>query len=106
MPTQSVTPADEQRVLDAAPTQLFIAGEWREPRSGDVIDVTDPSTEQKLSAVADASPADAVAALDAACAAQEDWAATAPRDRGEMLRSAFEAMIARQDDLALLMTLE
>src|SRR3954447_23076576 len=106
MPTQPVTPADERRVVDAAPTQLFIAGEWRAPRSGDAIDVTDPSTEATLAAVADASAEDATAALDAACAAQDDWAASAPRDRGEILRRAYESMIERQDDLALLMTLE
>src|SRR3954462_14438382 len=106
MPTQPVTPADERRVVDAAPTQLFIAGEWRAPRSGGGNDVTDPSTEETLAAVADASAEDATAALDAACAAQDDWAASAPRDRGEILRRAYESMIERQDDLALLMTLE
>jgi succinate-semialdehyde dehydrogenase/glutarate-semialdehyde dehydrogenase len=56
--------------------------------------------------VADATPEDAVAALAAADAAQQDWAATAPRERGEILRRAFEAIAARKDDLALLMTLE
>jgi succinate-semialdehyde dehydrogenase/glutarate-semialdehyde dehydrogenase len=106
MPTQSVTAADERRVVDAAPTQLFIAGEWRAPSSGQAIDVTDPSTEQTLAAVADASADDAIAALDAACGVQAEWAATPPRERGEMLRRAYEAMIDRQDDLALLMTLE
>src|SRR5438105_12394674 len=106
MPSRSVTPAEERRVVGAAPTQLFIGGEWRAAGNGETIDVTDPSTEQTLTAVADATAEDARAALDAACAAQDDWAATAPRDRGEILRAAFEAMVERQDDLALLMTLE
>src|SRR4051812_49867479 len=101
MPTQPVTPADERRVIDSVPTQLFVAGEWRAPRSGDVIDVTDPSTEESLAAVADASAEDATAALDAACDAQDEWASTAPRERGEILRRAFEAMVERQEDLAL-----
>ncbi|MBK5230151.1 MAG: NAD-dependent succinate-semialdehyde dehydrogenase, partial [Thermoleophilia bacterium] len=48
----------------------------------------------------------AMAALDAAAAAQEGWAATPPRDRGEILRNVYERMIARADELALLMTLE
>ena len=39
-------------------------------------------------------------------AAQARWAATPPRDRGEILRRAFELITARADDLALLMTLE
>ena len=56
--------------------------------------------------MADASSADAMAALDAAVAAQPGWAATAPRLRGEILRRAFETLMDRIDDLALLMTLE
>jgi succinate-semialdehyde dehydrogenase/glutarate-semialdehyde dehydrogenase len=101
-----VTPEDERRVVAAAPTQLSIAGQWRPARGDATIDVTDPSTEQTLTAVADATAEDAVEALDAAVAAQGEWAATPPRERGEILRRAFEAMVERQDDLALLMTLE
>ena len=56
--------------------------------------------------MADATVADGTAALDAAVAAQADWAATPPRDRGEILRSAFESITERADEIALLMTLE
>jgi succinate-semialdehyde dehydrogenase/glutarate-semialdehyde dehydrogenase len=101
-----MTAADEKRVLDAAPKQLFIGGEWRDSSSGTTLDIEDPSTESALCAVANGTPEDAKAALDAACAAQSDWAATPPRDRGEILRRTFELMNARADDLALLMTLE
>ncbi|HRD14638.1 MAG TPA: NAD-dependent succinate-semialdehyde dehydrogenase, partial [Mycobacterium sp.] len=45
-------------------------------------------------------------ALDAACAVQAEWAATPPRERGEILRSVFETIIERTDELAALMTLE
>jgi len=100
------TRADEQRVLDAVPTQLYIGGRWRDATGGATFAVDDPSTEQDLVRVADGTPQDAVAALDAAVAAQDAWQGTAPRERGEILRRAFEAMIARRDDLALLMTLE
>jgi succinate-semialdehyde dehydrogenase / glutarate-semialdehyde dehydrogenase len=102
----TVTAADEKRVLDAAPKNLFIGGEWRDSASGATLDIEDPSTERALCAVADGTPADATAALDAACGAQGEWAATPPRDRGEILRRTFELMTARVDDLALLMTLE
>lgn len=102
----TVTAADEKRVLDAAPKKLFIGGEWRDSANGATLDIEDPSTETALCAVADGTPADATAALDAACDAQESWAATPPRDRGEILRRTFELMNARADDLALLMTLE
>jgi succinate-semialdehyde dehydrogenase/glutarate-semialdehyde dehydrogenase len=102
----SVTAADEKRVLDAAPHQLFIGGTWRDATGGATLDIEDPSTEEALCSVADGTPEDATAALDAACGAQADWAATPPRDRGEILRRTYELMNKRADDLALLMTLE
>ncbi len=98
--------ADEARVVDAVPTGLFIGGAWRAAAGGRTLTVDDPSTGKALCEVADASPEDGVAALDAAVAAQAAFAAMAPRERGEILRRAFELMTARIDDLALLMTLE
>jgi len=96
----------EQEVVKACPTELFIAGKWRAAESGKTLAVEDPATETTLCEVADASPADGVAALDAAVEAQADWAATPPRERGEILRRTYELMTERADDLALLMTLE
>ncbi|WP_166134991.1 NAD-dependent succinate-semialdehyde dehydrogenase [Nocardioides ochotonae] len=85
---------------------LFVAGGWR-PATGDRrFDVLDPADASVLTDVADADPADAVAALDAAVAAQHDWARTPPRERGEILRRAFELVAARTDDFAHLMSLE
>lgn len=98
--------AQEAAVVSSVPTGLFIAGEWREATGGARLDVEDPSTGEVLTAVADATVADGTAALDAAVEAQASWAATAPRERGELLRAAFEKIIERKDDLALLMTLE
>jgi len=86
--------------------ELFIAGKWRPADSGATFDVTDPATGATLCAIADASPDDGRAALDAAVAAQAGWAATPPRDRSEILRRAYELLTERTDDLALLMTLE
>ncbi len=96
----------EQKVVDAVPTGLWIAGSWREATGGGRIDVEDPSTGEVIATVADATAADGVEALDAAVAAQADWAAVPPRDRGEILRRAFDMITSRADDLALLMTLE
>jgi succinate-semialdehyde dehydrogenase/glutarate-semialdehyde dehydrogenase len=101
----TIMASDERRVLDSVPHQLLIGGEWREAEHG-TLGVEDPSTGEVLVEVADASPADAMAALDAAAAAGPAWAAMAPRERGEILRRAFETIIERSDDLALLMTLE
>ena len=96
----------EHAVVDAVPTGLLIGGQWRPATGGRTLDVEDPATGKTLTAVADATPADGLAALDAACAAQAAWAAYPPRERGEILRRAYDMMMARRDDLALLMTLE
>ncbi|TXL56560.1 NAD-dependent succinate-semialdehyde dehydrogenase [Aeromicrobium terrae] len=96
----------EKSVVDGVHPQLFIGGAWRDAEGGATFPVHDPSTGEVLVEVADASVADGTAALDAAVAAQADWAATPPRDRGEILRSAFESVTERADELALLMTLE
>jgi len=96
----------ERAVLDVVPTELFIGGLWRPASSSGTFPVEDPSTGETLLEVADAVPDDALAALAAAADRQAEWAAHPPRERGEILRRAFEALTARADDLALLMTLE
>jgi succinate-semialdehyde dehydrogenase / glutarate-semialdehyde dehydrogenase len=96
----------ENSLLARVPTGLFIDGKWRDSSDGRTLDVEDPSTGETLASVADATIADGAAALDAAVAAQADWAATAPRERSEILRKAFGAITARAEEFALLMTLE
>jgi succinate-semialdehyde dehydrogenase/glutarate-semialdehyde dehydrogenase len=96
----------EASVVGAVENRLFIAGEWRDAEGGKTLPVEDPSTGEMIATVADASPADGRTALDAAVDSQADWAATPPRDRGEILRRAFELITQRADDLALVMTLE
>ena len=98
--------ARESSVLDGVPNGLFIGGHWRNATGGQRFAVIDPATEQALCDVADGTSDDARAALDAAATAQADWAQTAPRERSEILRRAYERLNERKDDLALLMTLE
>ncbi|WP_026550094.1 NAD-dependent succinate-semialdehyde dehydrogenase [Arthrobacter sp. Br18] len=102
----AVTATRETEVLEQVPRGLLIGGDWRDSSSGAVFDVEDPATGRTLRSLADATPEDGVAALDAAVAAQRDWAGTAPRERGEILRRAFELVTRRAEDFALLMTLE
>ncbi len=85
---------------------LFIGGQWRQAASGIRFGVKDPADGSIITEIADASAEDALAALDAAVAAQADWATSAPRDRGEILRRAFELLTERADDFAELMSLE
>ena len=102
----TVTAEREQELLKSIPTGLLINGEWRDASSGKTLDVEDPATGKVLLSIQDANTDDAMAALDAAAAAQKDWALTAPRERAEILRRAFDLVIERADDFALLMTLE
>ncbi len=97
---------DEARVVEQVSKGLLIGGGWRGASGDKTLDVEDPSTGEVIAQVADADVSDGRDALDAAVDAQGDWAASAPRDRGEILRRAYELIVERTEDLALLMTLE
>jgi succinate-semialdehyde dehydrogenase/glutarate-semialdehyde dehydrogenase len=97
---------EEQTVVDSVPKQLYIGGEWRDAGGGGTLEVIDPSTEEPICAIADGTPDDAMAALDAAVEAQKEWAASPANDRAGILWKAFELMTERADELATLMTLE
>src|SRR3954467_10215192 len=101
-----MTASIERSAIESVKTQLFIGGEWRDASGGDTLDVEDPSTGDAIASVADATADHAKAAPAAAGAGQAEWAVHPPRERGEILRRAFEAMNANADDLALVMTLE
>jgi succinate-semialdehyde dehydrogenase/glutarate-semialdehyde dehydrogenase len=92
--------------LPDVPTQLFIGGSWRDASGGGTFSVDNPADGSSLVEVANGTVEDGKAAIDAAVAAQADWAKVPPRDRGEILRSAFEAVVDRADELATIMTLE
>ncbi|HET9633370.1 MAG TPA: NAD-dependent succinate-semialdehyde dehydrogenase [Terrabacter sp.] len=96
----------QESVLESVPKGLLIAGQWRDASGGKTLAVDDPATGEVLTHVADASVEDGKAALDAAVAAQAAWARTAPRDRAEILRAAYEKITERADEFAMLMTLE
>jgi len=84
--TALATATGERSVVDSVYRRLLIGGEWRDSSSGETLAVEDPATGEILCSVADATAGDAIAALDAAVEAGESWAATAPRERGEVLR--------------------
>ncbi|MFC3897629.1 NAD-dependent succinate-semialdehyde dehydrogenase [Lentzea rhizosphaerae] len=88
------------------PKQLFIAGTWVDAADGATMPVDNPATGEVVCHVADAGAKDAQLAVDAAVRVQEEWAATAPRARSEILRRAYDIIISRTDELALLMTTE
>jgi succinate-semialdehyde dehydrogenase / glutarate-semialdehyde dehydrogenase len=98
--------ATEQQVVAAVPAKLYVAGQWRDATGGGTLDVEDPATGEVLGQVADATPEDAQAALAAAHEAFATFRRTAPRERADVLRRAYDLVMERIDDLALLMTLE
>ena len=100
----SVTEERIASVIGAVPKGLFIGGQWIDTAPS--VKVENPATGEVLAEVADATPAQGLDALAAAVAAQEAWAATDPRARGEILRRTFELLVDRAEDFALLMTLE
>jgi succinate-semialdehyde dehydrogenase/glutarate-semialdehyde dehydrogenase len=93
-------------LLANVPTDLWIGGQWRKSSDGARFDVIDPATENAVASVASATIDDARAAVDAASAAFSGWAAKKPRERGEILRKAFELIMAQAERLARLITLE
>jgi succinate-semialdehyde dehydrogenase/glutarate-semialdehyde dehydrogenase len=102
----TLTTEREAGLLASVPTGLLINGEWRDASGGGTFDVEDPATGEVLATLASATSEDALAALDAADAVQASWARTAPRERAEILRRAFDLVTERAEDFALLMTLE
>jgi succinate-semialdehyde dehydrogenase / glutarate-semialdehyde dehydrogenase len=96
----------ETRLLESVPDGLFIGGEWAPAISGATLKVYDPATGEMIKTIASAGVDDGAAAMDAAVNAASDWASTPPRERAELLRRAFEEIRKRQDEVALLMTLE
>lgn len=97
---------DIAELLREVPTGLLIGDSWREAADGGTFEVENPATGETLATLASATGEDALAALDAACAVQRDWARTPARERAEILRRGFELVAERAEKFATLMTLE
>src|SRR5699024_6948883 len=103
---RAMTEKTEQELLAGVPNELFIGGAWRAAEGGETLEVRDPATGAVLRTIASASSADAQAAMDATADAFPAWSRTPARERGELLRRAFDLLTERAEDFALLMTLE
>ncbi|MHC5559643.1 NAD-dependent succinate-semialdehyde dehydrogenase [Kocuria sp. U4B] len=104
--TSGIDRARIEEVLGRTPKGLLINGAWRAASDGGTFEVENPATGEVIATLASATRADAAAAMDAAATAQEGWARTSARSRSEILRAAFDLVVERAEDLALLMTLE
>ncbi|VAV87791.1 Succinate-semialdehyde dehydrogenase [NAD(P)+] [hydrothermal vent metagenome] len=93
-------------ILLKTPTELYINGSWQGASDGATFAVYNPATEEELTKVSSATVLDCLVAVKAAHDAGKGWAATSPRERGEILRRAYELMVERKDYLARLISLE
>jgi len=105
MTVQTLPAPTETRLLGHdVPLGLFINGQWRS--TGTTFEVNNPANGRLIAEVADGSDVDALEALGAAAAAQQSWAAIAPRARADLFYRAHALLQSRADDFADLMTLE
>lgn len=82
----------------------YLNGEWTGAERR--FDVTNPATDKLIARVADFSPSDADAVIEAARVAQQPWANRTAKERSDLLRKWADLMMAAQDDLALILTTE
>ena len=87
-------------------SHLFIDGSWRPGGAGATFPVIDPADGSTLADFAIATDEDCTAAIEAAAAAFPGWAATAPRERSEILRRAFDILTAEKEIFAEIMVRE
>ncbi|MBY3754910.1 NADP-dependent succinate-semialdehyde dehydrogenase [Azospirillum formosense] len=87
-------------------TQAYVNGAWRDAFSGKTFAVTNPATGEELARVADVGAEETRQAINAADAALPAWRAKTAKERAAILRRWFELIMAAQEDLAVLMTLE
>jgi succinate-semialdehyde dehydrogenase/glutarate-semialdehyde dehydrogenase len=116
MTTAAPAQATACHAVPAAVTELVEslraeAGVWVDGAATPAADrrtfaVDDPATGDLVARVSDGTPADATRAVDAAAHALAGWSATAPRRRSEVLRRAFELMVADTERLAGLVARE
>ena len=88
------------------PLGLYINGEWRAAQGGKVFSVQNPADETVIAAVADAGTEGSLEALSAATAAQGAWGKTTTRHRSNVLRSVYELLKERKEEIAWVMSLE
>lgn len=86
--------------------QAFIAGRWEDSAQGRVKEVVNPATGAVIGTIPDLGAAETRRAIEAAYEALPDWRARTAKERAQVLRKWFDLMIANQEDLAVLMTVE
>lgn len=85
---------------------FYIGGAWVKPSTTDVLTLENPATRDPFATVPDATPADAVAAIEAAASALPAWSATPLAKRVELMQKALEIFKTYRDEIIRLEALE
>ncbi len=94
------------RVPDWLESKALINGAWEPARDGSCFDVVNPANQQVIAQVANCGAVETAAAIEAASAAQVDWAKRPAKEKAYLLRCWFDLVMAQQEPLAQLLTLE
>jgi len=86
--------------------QAFVGGRWEGAANGQVKQVFNPATGQSIGTVPNLGAAETRRAIEAADKALPEWRARTAKERAQILRKWFDLMMANQEDLAVLMTVE
>lgn len=86
--------------------QCYIDGQWLDADSGETMGVVNPATGKPLGTIPKMGAQETRRAIEAAAVAQQKWRVLSAKQRAVILRNWFDLMMAHQDDLARIMTLE
>jgi succinate-semialdehyde dehydrogenase/glutarate-semialdehyde dehydrogenase len=103
---QKVKPAVQLKDMSLFRQQCYIDGEWVDADNGATLAVYNPADGVQIGTVPAMGAAETRRAIEAAHAALPAWRARAAKERAACLRKWYELMMANQEDLAVLMTVE
>lgn len=86
--------------------QCYIDGQWLDADSAETMGVVNPATGKPLGTIPKMGAQETRRAIEAAAVAQKKWRVLSAKQRAVILRNWFDLMMAHQDDLARIMTLE
>ncbi len=91
---------------DLLRTRAYVAGEWADATDGATFAVTNPARGDTIAEVADLTREETAKAIDAAYAAQKEWAKWTGKERAAVLRKWYDLMVEHADDLGTILTAE
>jgi len=103
---QKVKPAFQLKDMNLFRQQCYINGEWMDSDDKSTLAVYNPADGVQIGTVPKMGAGETKRAIEAANAAWPAWRARTAKERAAILRKWFELMMANQEDLAILMTVE